>query len=112
MGPERVLVDEVSAGNIAAIIGAKDTYAGETIAEEPIKEFESFMSKAEPVITMSIEPKNPKDLPKLIEVLKQLVKEDPNVRTDLNQTTGEILVSGMGELHLEIVQYKIGRAHV
>jgi len=107
MGAERVLVDEISAGNIASIIGAKETYAGETIAEEPIKEFENFMSKAEPVITMSVEPKNPKDLPKLIEVLKQLVKEDPNVRTELNQTTGEILISGMGELHLEIVQYRI-----
>lgn len=107
MGADRVLVDSVSAGNIAAIIGAKDTYAGETIAEEPIKEFESFMSKAEPVITMSVEAKNPKELPKLIEVLKQIVKEDPNVKTELNQTTGEILVSGMGELHLEIVQYRI-----
>ncbi len=107
MGPERVLVDEVSAGNIAAIIGVKETYAGETVAEQEIKEFENFMSKAEPVITMSVEPKSPKDLPKLIEVLKQIVKEDPNVRSDLNQTTGEILISGMGELHLEIVKYRI-----
>lgn len=107
MGPDRVLVDDVVAGNIVALIGLKETYTGETIAEKEIKEFESFMSKAEPVITMSIEPKNPKDLPKLIDVLKQIVKEDPNVRTDLNQTTGEILVSGMGELHLEIVTYRI-----
>lgn len=107
MGADRVLVEEVSAGNIAAIIGAKETYAGETVAEEKIKEFEAFMSKAEPVITMSVEPKDPKELPKLIEVLKQIVKEDPNVRNDLNQTTGEILVSGMGELHLEIVKYRI-----
>ncbi len=107
MGPERVLVDDVCAGNIGAIIGIKETYAGETIAESPIKEFESFMSKSEPVITMSVEPKSPKDLPKLIEVLKQIVKEDPNVRTKLNQDTGELLISGMGELHLEIVQYRI-----
>ncbi len=107
MGPDRVLVDDVCAGNIGAIIGIKETYAGETIAESPIKEFESFMSKSEPVITMSVEPKSPKDLPKLIEVLKQVVKEDPNVRTTLNQDTGELLISGMGELHLEIVQYRI-----
>lgn len=107
MGPERVLVEDVCAGNIGAIIGIKETYAGETIAQEQIKEFESFMSKAEPVITMSIEPKSPKDLPKLIEVLKQVVKEDPNVRTVINQDTGELLISGMGELHLEIVQYRI-----
>lgn len=107
MGPDRVLVDDVCAGNIGAIIGIKETYAGETIAESPIKEFESFMSKSEPVITMSVEPKSPKDLPKLIEVLKQVVKEDPNVRTNLNQDTGELLISGMGELHLEIVQYRI-----
>lgn len=107
MGPDRVLVDDVCAGNIGAIIGIKETYAGETIAESPIKEFESFMSKSEPVITMSVEPKSPKDLPKLIEVLKQIVKEDPNVRTNLNQDTGELLISGMGELHLEIVQYRI-----
>jgi len=111
MGPERVIVDDVPAGNIVSLIGLKEAYAGETIAEKPIKEFESFKSNAEPVITMSVEAKDPKDLPKLIEVIKQVSKEDPNVRTSINQETGELLVSGMGELHLEIVKYRIEHDH-
>lgn len=111
MGEDRVIVDEVPAGNIVSIIGVKEAYAGETIGSKPITEFESFMSNAEPVITMSIEAKDPKDLPRLIEVIKQVSKEDPNVKTDINQDTGELLVHGMGELHLEIVKYRIDHDH-
>lgn len=111
MGPERVLVDEVPAGNIATIVGLKEVYAGETIASKDIKEFESFMSEAEPVMTVSVEAKNAKDLPKLIEVLRQITKEDPNIKATINQDTGEHLISGMGELHLEIVQYRIENDH-
>jgi elongation factor 2 len=58
-------------------------------------------------MTVSIEAKNSKDLPKLIEVVHNITKEDPNIRAELNQETGEHLISGMGELHLEITQYKI-----
>ncbi|MBN2127013.1 MAG: elongation factor EF-2 [Candidatus Diapherotrites archaeon] len=111
MGPDFVEAERVPAGNIAALIGLKEVYTGETIAENEIHEFESFMTQTEPVITISIEAKNTKDLPKLIEVIKQLTKEDPNLVASLNQETGEHLLSGMGELHLEIMQYRIEKHH-
>ena len=108
MGPDRVSVENVSAGNIAAVVGLKDAYAGETVGyDEGMTLFESFKSKVEPVITVSVEAKNTKDLPKLVEVLRQITKADPNVRITINQETGEHLVSGMGELHLEITEYRI-----
>ncbi|MEM0359768.1 MAG: elongation factor EF-2 [Candidatus Diapherotrites archaeon] len=111
MGPERVNMEFIPAGNIAAISGTKEVYAGETIATEQIQPFESFKSSVEPVMTVSIEAKKTADLPKLIEVLKQVSKEDPNVVATINQETGEHLVSGMGELHLEVTRYRIEVDH-
>ncbi len=107
LGPERVILDEVKSGNIAAIIGFKEVYSGQTIASSDIVPFEDFMSDVEPVMTVSIEAKNSKDLPRLIQVVHNITKEDPNIKAELNQDTGEHLLSGMGELHLEITQYKI-----
>ncbi|MFH1586901.1 MAG: elongation factor EF-2 [Candidatus Diapherotrites archaeon] len=111
MGPERITVSEISAGNIGALVGTRDIYAGETISEKEIKEFESFFSTAEPVMTISVEAKSTKDLPKLIEVIRQITKEDPNIKASINQETGEHLLSGMGELHLEVTQYRIEVDH-
>ncbi|MFQ5406740.1 MAG: EF-Tu/IF-2/RF-3 family GTPase, partial [Candidatus Micrarchaeia archaeon] len=107
MGPDRVLVDEVPAGNIVALVGLKDVYAGETASEGEIHPFEKIKHHAEPVVTKSIEAKNPRDLVKLIEVLRKIGKEDPTIKITINQDTGEHLMSGMGELHLEIIEYKI-----
>lgn len=104
---ERVLLPEIPAGNIAALSGLRDAYAGETAAEEKIEPFEAIKHYSEPVVTKSIEAKNPKDLPKLIEALRQVAKEDPTVRVEINEETGEHLISGMGELHLEILEYSI-----
>ncbi len=64
------------------------------------------------VVTVAVEAKNTKDLPKLIEVLRQVGKEDPTVKIDINEETGEHLVSGMGELHLEVIGYRIGEKGV
>ncbi len=75
LGPERVILDEVVAGNIACVIGMKEVYAGQTLANNEIKPFESFMSDVEPVMTVSIEAKNSKDLPKLIEVVHNITKK-------------------------------------
>jgi len=111
MGQERVKVDEVPAGNIAGITGLKEVFAGETISSQDMKAFESFKSTAEPVMTISVEPKQTKDLPKLIEVIKQIGKEDPNIVASLNQETGEHLLSGMGELHLDVTKYRIEVDH-
>ncbi|MEM2768857.1 MAG: elongation factor EF-2 [Candidatus Anstonellales archaeon] len=107
MGPDRVNVDSVIAGNIAAVIGVKDVFIGETVSSQVIEPFEQIKHYSEPVVTKSVEPRNSKDLAKLIDVLKQLSREDPTLKVEINHETGEYLISGMGELHLEIVEHKI-----
>ena len=107
MGPERLNVDQVTAGNIAAVIGLRDTYSGETVSSEKIEPFEPIKHFSEPVVTKSIEAKSPADLPKLVEILRIVAKEDPNVKIEINEETGEHLISGMGELHLEIIENRI-----
>ncbi|MFH0836439.1 MAG: elongation factor EF-2, partial [Candidatus Micrarchaeota archaeon] len=107
MGPDRVLVEEAPPGNIVALIGLKDVYAGETVSQSEIAPFEKIKHHSEPVVTKSVEAKNPRDLMKLIEALRKLGKEDPTLRVEINQETGEHLISGMGELHLEIIEFKI-----
>ena len=106
-GAKRIIVDEVSAGNIVGIIGLKNVFAGETVSEEPIESFEAIKHLFEPVVTKSIEAKKAADLPKLVEVLKQVAKEDPSIKMEINEQTGESLMSGMGELHLEIIENRI-----
>lgn len=109
MGPERINTDKVPAGNIVAITGARNAIAGETVTNygTKIAPFEGIEHISEPVVTVAVEAKNTKDLPKLIEVLRQVGKEDPTVRVEINEETGEHLISGMGELHLEIITYRI-----
>ncbi len=107
MGNDFINVSRAGPGNIAALVGIKDVYAGETVSTTDMKEFESFMSSVEPVITVSVEAKQTKDLPKLITAIRQLTKEDPNLRASINQETGEHLLSGMGELHLDVNRYRI-----
>ncbi|WP_321423303.1 elongation factor EF-2 [uncultured Methanobacterium sp.] len=113
-GPERVNTDRVPAGNIVAITGARNAVAGETICDidRKIEAFEGLEHISEPVVTVAVEAKNTKDLPKLIEVLRQVGKEDPTVKMNINEETGEHLVAGMGELHLEIISYRINEKGV
>ena len=106
-GAQRVVVDEVSAGNIVGIVGLKNVFVGETVSKNEIEPFESIKHIFEPVITKSIEAKKAADLPKLVEVLKQVGKEDPSIKIEINEQTGESLISGMGELHLEIIENRI-----
>lgn len=108
MGPERLMVEEVTAGNIAAVIGLSDAFAGTTMSTVPdMVPFEEIRHVSEPVVTVAIEPKHMGDLPKLIEVMRKVGKEDASLKVEINQETGEHLLSGMGELHLEITQYRI-----
>ena len=107
MGPDRVLVEEATPGNIVALIGLKEVYAGETLSEGEMVAFEQIKHHSEPVVTKSVEAKNPRDLVRLIEALRRIAKEDPTLKVEINQETGEHLISGMGELHLEIIEYKI-----
>ncbi|MEM3399337.1 MAG: elongation factor EF-2 [Candidatus Micrarchaeia archaeon] len=107
MGPDRVIVEEVPAGNIVALVGLHNLYVGETVSEEGVEPFEQIKHYSEPVVTKSVESKNTKDIVKLIDVLREIAKEDPTVKVEINPETGEHLISGMGELHLEIIEYKI-----
>jgi len=102
--PEQI--EEVTAGNVFAIAGVTGE-AGETITAEPETPFEELKQIFEPVITKAIEVSKPADLPKLIEVLRKVAKEDPSVKIQINEETGENLISGMGELHLEIIENRI-----
>lgn len=106
-GAQRVVVDEVLAGNIVGVVGLKDVVAGETVAKTNIEPFEAITHLFEPVVTKSIEATKAADLPKLVEVLRQVGKEDPSLRITINEQTGESLISGMGELHLEIIENRI-----
>ena len=108
-GAKTIDTEKVPVGNIAYITGVKEASAGETICSPDVKieEFEPIDHISEPVVTVAVEAKNTKDLPKLIEVLRQVSKEDPTIKVEINDTTGEQLISGMGELHLEVVTNRI-----
>lgn len=99
-------VGALSAGNVIALSGITG-YAGETITLEPEHPFTELKHIFEPVITEAIEAAKPADLPKLVEVLKKVAKEDPSIKVKINEETGEHLMSGMGELHLEIIANRI-----
>ncbi len=106
-GPLRLIVDEAVAGNIIGIVGLTDVFVGETVSSKPIEPFEELKHIFEPVVTCSVEAKNPVDLPKLIEVLRMVSKEDPTIKVEINEETGQHLLSGMGELHLDVVTNRI-----
>jgi elongation factor 2 len=105
MGAFREPVDQVAAGNLVALTGLHEAKAGETVVaaeDKGVVPFEQVRYVSEPVVTLAVEPKNPADLPELLEALDQLAREDPNLAASVNRETGEHLLSGMGELHLEI----------
>lgn len=106
-GVQRIPIDNVPAGNIVGLVGLKDTYAGETVSTEKMEPFEAIKHLFEPVVTKSIEAKKPADLPRLVEVLRQVSKEDPTIKITINEETGENLMAGMGELHLEVIENRI-----
>ena len=108
-GSKTIDTEKVPAGNIAYITGVKDATAGETLCLDSnrIPEFEPIDHISEPVVTIAIEAKNTKDLPKLIEVLRSVGKQDPTIKVNINEKTGEQLISGMGELHLEVMTNRI-----
>jgi len=102
-GPQRIQLDEIPAGNIVGIVGLPEAFSGETICspDREIHPFEAIKHIFEPVVTKSIEPSDPRDLTKLIMFLKQTAREDPTFAISINEETGEYLVSGLGELHID-----------
>ncbi len=110
IGSDRIAVDKITAGNIAAVTGLKDAMAGMTLTSDPEMEpFERIVHVSDPVVTVAVEAKHMRDLPKLVDTLRSVAKGDPSLVLSINQETGENLMSGMGELHLEIIQHRIER---
>ena len=106
-GAQRMIVEDAKAGNIIGVVGLRDVFVGETVSKNEIEPFEAIKHLFEPVVTKSIEATKAADLPKLVEVLKRVAKEDPSIKVEINEQTGESLISGMGELHLEIIENRI-----
>ncbi|OPY49423.1 MAG: Elongation factor 2 [Methanosaeta sp. PtaU1.Bin060] len=110
MGAERVEVESIPAGNIAAVTGLRDAIVGSTVSsEEGMTTFEQIKHVSEPVMTVAVEAKNTRDLPKVVEVLRQVAKEDPTLQVTINEETGEHLMAGMGELHLDVTITRLQR---
>ena len=108
VGSDRIQVPEVSSGNIVALTGVRSAAAGVTITpEQDATPFEAIRHYSEPVVTVAVEPKSMKDLPKFIGALHSLAKADASLEVSTNQETGEALLAGMGELHLEITVYRL-----
>jgi elongation factor 2 len=106
-GNQKFPVEEADVGNLIGVGGLKSVFSGETVASIEMDPFEEIKHIFEPVVTKAFEAKTPKDLPKLIETLKGISKEDPTIDVQINKETGQHLVSGLGELHLEIIENKV-----
>jgi len=106
---KREEVDELRAGDIGAAIGFKFARTGDTLADKDDPVILEAMSFPEPVIRVAIEPKTKVDQDKLSEALAKLAEEDPTFRVNSDEETGQTLISGMGELHLEIIVDRLQR---
>jgi elongation factor G len=102
-------VDEASAGEIVAAVGLGRTVTGQTLCDERHPIVLESMHFPEPVISMAIEPRTKADREKLGESLRRLSEEDPTFRTKTNEETGQLIISGMGELHLDIIKDRMLR---
>ncbi|MEM2911405.1 MAG: elongation factor EF-2 [Candidatus Bathyarchaeia archaeon] len=112
MAADRVIVEKIPAGNIAALSGLPSLHVGETIAEEGVETqpFEGLKYVSDPVVTVAVEPENVKDLPLFDKVIHKLTLEDPNLHFKIDKESGQYLLSGMGELHLEVTAYRMQEA--
>ena len=102
-------VDMVHAGDIAAAVGLKDTTTGDTLCDEKNPVILESMEFPDPVIEVAIEPKSKADQDKMGLALSKLAEEDPTFRTRTDEETGQTIISGMGELHLEIIVDRLAR---
>ena len=100
---KREEVKEVSAGDIAAVVGFKHTLTGDTLCDEKNPIILESIEFPEPVMSVAIEPKTKADQEKLSQSLSKLAQEDPSFKVSFNEETGQTIISGMGELHLEII---------
>ena len=108
-GSERKDINEVYAGDIAALVGLRNITTGDTLCNEDYDVTLEPPTFPEPVISMAVEPKTKQDRDKLSEGLQRLAEEDPTFRCFTNEETGQLIIAGMGELHLEIIVDRLKR---
>ncbi len=108
-GSERKDINEVFAGDIAALVGLRNITTGDTLCDEDFDVTLEPPTFPEPVISMAVEPKTKQDRDKLSEGLQRLAEEDPTFRCFTNEETGQLIIAGMGELHLEIIIDRLKR---
>ena len=102
-------ITEVHSGDIAAAVGLKDTGTGDTLCDEKAPVILESMDFPEPVISLSVEPKTKADQDKMGQALAKLQEEDPTFRAHTDQETGEVIIAGMGELHLDVLVDRMRR---
>ncbi len=102
-------ISEVYAGDIAAVVGLKHTFTGDTLCDPKAPIVLESISFPEPVISVAVEPKSTADQDKLSKALQKLAEEDPTFRVRVDETTGQTIISGMGELHLDILVDRMKR---
>jgi elongation factor G len=108
---KREEIKSVEAGDIAAVVGIKDVVTGDTFTDEKNQILLESITLPEPVIHIAIEPKGKGDYEKMVLALRKLMQEDPSFRFTYNNETGQTIISGMGELHLEIIVDRLLREH-
>ena len=106
---ERQEINEVRTGDIAAIVGLKDTTTGDTLCDEKAPIILESINFPDPVIKIAIEPKNKQAQEKMVAALIRFVEEDPSFKTYTDQETGQTIIAGMGELHLDIYRDRLVR---
>ena len=106
---DRIALDEANAGAIVAVVGLKDSMTGDTLCDASDPIILERMTFPEPVISMSIEPNSAEDKRKLGDALAVIRREDPSFRSTYDDETGQTIIAGMGELHLEIIKNKLVR---
>ncbi len=100
---QRIDIDQITAGDIVAVVGLKDVGTGDTLCDEAHPIILESMEFADPVIDIAVEPKSKGDRTKLEDALRKLAEEDPTFKVSTNEETGQTIIAGMGELHLEII---------
>ncbi|MDE3098426.1 MAG: elongation factor G [Verrucomicrobiota bacterium] len=108
-GSERKDIEQVFAGDIAALVGLRNITTGDTLCDEDFDVTLEPPTFPEPVISMAVEPKTKQDRDKMSEGLQRLAEEDPTFRCFTNEETGQLIIAGMGELHLEIIRDRLFR---
>lgn len=106
---KQIQLDEVSAGDIGAVVALKDIRTGDTLCDEDAPIVLESMDFPDPVISIAVEPKTEKDIRKLADGLSRLAEEDPTFTVKVDEESGQTLISGMGELHLDIIIDRLRR---